>query len=151
MERTGGGLCAPLLSPASLRPVSQFLPRPTVSLQRFLLLLLIQNFSSFLDRFMIFFIQLGIPAWTVSTVWVKSFSRVWLFASPWTVAYKAPPTMGFSRQGYWSGLPLPSPHPYMTTSKTTALTIWTFVSKVMSLLFNMLSFSYLFFRGARVF
>ena len=29
--------------------------------------------------------------------------------TPWTVAYKAPPSMGFSRQGYWSGLPFPSP------------------------------------------
>ena len=36
---------------------------------------------------------------------VKSFSRVWLFATLWTVAYRAPPSMGFSRQEYWSGLP----------------------------------------------
>ena len=40
---------------------------------------------------------------------VKSLSRVWLFVTPWTVAYKAPPSMGFSRQEYWSGLPFPSP------------------------------------------
>ena len=40
---------------------------------------------------------------------VKSLSRVWLFATPWTVAYQAPPSMGFSRQEYWSGLPFPSP------------------------------------------
>ena len=40
---------------------------------------------------------------------VKSLSRVWLFASPWTVAYQAPPSTGFSRQGYWSGLSFPSP------------------------------------------
>ena len=40
---------------------------------------------------------------------VKSLSRVWLFATPWTVTYKAPPSMGFSRQEYWSGLPFPSP------------------------------------------
>ena len=32
-----------------------------------------------------------------------------LFATPWTVAYQAPPSMGFSRQEYWSGLPFPSP------------------------------------------
>ena len=32
-----------------------------------------------------------------------------LFATPWTVAYQAPPSVGFSRQGYWSGLPFPSP------------------------------------------
>ena len=40
---------------------------------------------------------------------VKSLSHVRLFATPWTVAYQAPPFMGFSRQGYWSGLPFPSP------------------------------------------
>ena len=40
---------------------------------------------------------------------VKSLSRVWLFATPWTVAYQASPSMGFSRQEYWSGLPFPSP------------------------------------------
>ena len=40
---------------------------------------------------------------------VQSFSRVWLFVSPWTVAHQAPPSMGFSRQEYWSGLPFPSP------------------------------------------
>ena len=39
----------------------------------------------------------------------KSLSRVRLLATPWTVAYQAPPSMGFSRQEYWSGLPLPSP------------------------------------------
>ena len=41
--------------------------------------------------------------------WVKSLSCVWLFATPWTVAYHAPPSMGFFRQEYWSGLPFPSP------------------------------------------
>ena len=40
---------------------------------------------------------------------VKSLSRVRLFATPWTAAYQAPPSMGFSRQEYWSGLPSPSP------------------------------------------
>ena len=40
---------------------------------------------------------------------VKSLSRVRLLATPWTVAHQAPPSMGFSRQEYWSGLPLPSP------------------------------------------
>ena len=40
---------------------------------------------------------------------VKSLSRVRLFATPWTEAYQAPPSMGFSRQEYWSGLPFPSP------------------------------------------
>ena len=40
---------------------------------------------------------------------VKSFSHVRLFATPWTVAYQDPQSMGFSRQEYWSGLPFPSP------------------------------------------
>ena len=40
---------------------------------------------------------------------VNSLSRVQLFATPWTVAYQAPLSMGFSRQEYWSGLPFPSP------------------------------------------
>ena len=40
---------------------------------------------------------------------VKLLSRVRLFATPWTVAYQAPPSMGFSRQECWSGLPFPSP------------------------------------------
>ena len=39
---------------------------------------------------------------------VKSLSRVRLFTTPWTAAHQAPPSMGFSRQEYWSGLPLPS-------------------------------------------
>ena len=41
---------------------------------------------------------------------VKSLSRVRLFATPWTAAYQAPPSMGFSRQEYWSGVPSPSPN-----------------------------------------
>ena len=40
---------------------------------------------------------------------VKLFSRVRLFATPWTIANQAPLSMGFSRQKYWSGLPFPSP------------------------------------------
>ena len=39
---------------------------------------------------------------------VKSLSHVRLFTTPWTAAYQAPPSMGFSRQEYWSGVPLPS-------------------------------------------
>ena len=45
----------------------------------------------------------------LSEVEVESYSRVRLFETPWTVAYKAPLSMEFSRQAYWSGLPLPSP------------------------------------------
>ena len=48
---------------------------------------------------------------------LKSLSRVWLLATPWTAAYQGPPSIGFSRQEYWSGVSLPSPicrwhHPY---------------------------------------
>ena len=39
---------------------------------------------------------------------LSRFSRVRLFATPWTAAHQAPPSMGFSRQEYWSGVPLPS-------------------------------------------
>ena len=48
------------------------------------------------------------PCW-IKKVKVKSFSPVWLFATLWTVAHQAPPSMGFSRHEYWSGFPLPSP------------------------------------------
>ena len=41
----------------------------------------------------------------------KSLSRVRLFATPWTAAHQAPPSMGFSRQEYWSGVP--SPYTYI--------------------------------------
>ena len=40
---------------------------------------------------------------------VQSLSHVRLLATPWTAAHQAPPSMGFSRQVYWSGMPLPSP------------------------------------------
>ena len=40
---------------------------------------------------------------------MKSLSCVRLFVTPWTVAHQVPLSMGFSRQGYWSGLPFPSP------------------------------------------
>ena len=40
---------------------------------------------------------------------LSRFSRVWLCATPWTAAHQAPPSLGFSRQEHWSGLPFPSP------------------------------------------
>ena len=43
---------------------------------------------------------------------VKSLSRVQLLATSWTIAYQAPPSLGFSRQEYWSGLPFPSPRDF---------------------------------------
>ena len=45
---------------------------------------------------------------------VKSLSRVLLLAIPWTAAYQAPPSMGFSRQEYWNGVPLPYPILYVS-------------------------------------
>ena len=57
---------------------------------------------------------LGWVAISFSSAWkwnvkVKSLSHVWLFETPWTAAYQVPPSMGFSRQEYWSRVPLPSP------------------------------------------
>ena len=40
---------------------------------------------------------------------LSCFSHVWLYATPWTAAHQAPPSLGFSRQEHWSGLPFPSP------------------------------------------
>jgi len=58
---------------------------------------------------------------------VKSPSCVRLFATPWTAAYQAPPSIGFSRQEYWSGVPSPSPLPWLNHPKkgssTSALTV----------------------------
>ena len=45
----------------------------------------------------------------LSLLLLSHFSCVQLFATPWTVAYQALPSMGFSWQEYWSGVPLPSP------------------------------------------
>ena len=57
---------------------------------------------------------LGWVAISFSNAWkwkltVKSLSCIQLFMTPWTAAYQAPPSMRFSRQEYWSGVPLPSP------------------------------------------
>ena len=50
-------------------------------------------------------------------VTVKSLSRARPSATPWTAAFQAPPSMGFSRQEYWSGVPLPLPHGYTVIHK----------------------------------
>ena len=49
---------------------------------------------------------------------VKSLSRVRPSATPWTAAFRAPPSMGFSRQEYWSGMPLPSLSSYWIRFKS---------------------------------
>ena len=64
----------------------------------------------------------------------KSLSPVWLLATPWTAAYQAPPSMGFARQEYWSGLPLPSPQyiirslNIIITSSQRSLLCWKVIS-----------------------
>ena len=69
-------------------------------------------------------LQARTPEWVAisfSNAWkwkvkVKSLSRVWLLATPWSAAYQDPPSMGFSRQEYWSGVPLPSPSMWVAAS-----------------------------------
>ena len=55
---------------------------------------------------------------------VKSLSRVQLFVTPWTVAYQASPSIGFSRQEYWSWLPFPSPGDLPDQGLNPGLTHW---------------------------
>ena len=66
------------------------------------------------------------PVWETSkdneNVKVKSFSRVWLSATPWTAAHQAPPSTGFSRQEYSSGVPLP-------LGPLWIMLLWTFLGK----------------------
>ena len=54
---------------------------------------------------------------------VKSLSHVWLFMTPWTAAHQAPPSMGFSRQEYWSGVPSSSPYLGTTATNLTVIII----------------------------
>ena len=83
-------------------------------------------------------LQAGTLAWVAisfSNAWkwkvkVKSLSRVRLLATPWTVAYQAPPSMGFSRQEYWSGLPLPSPRRTTQESYKILSLSWLFCSSL---------------------
>ena len=66
---------------------------------------------------------------------VKSLSRVRLCVTPWTTAYQAPPSMGFSRQEYRSGVPLPSPSDFLTDAKR----LWNNVFKVLRKIFKSMS------------
>ena len=59
--------------------------------------------------------------WSLTTISIlllllSRFSHVRLLATPWTAAYQAPLSMGFSRQEYWSGVPLPSPNKHTIIS-----------------------------------
>ena len=78
---------------------------------------------------------------------VKSLSRVRLLATPWTVAYQAPPSMGFSRQEYWSGVPLPSPVGCLVrTLKFLVLNI-----KIISPLFSFLQVNFYLFNSSQIY
>ena len=69
---------------------------------------------------------------------VKSLSCVRLFATPWTAAHQAPPSVGFSRQKYWSGVPSPSPSIIYTCN---SFHIYIFMSMIK--FFNVIWFHYL--------
>ena len=72
---------------------------------------------------------------------LSRFSRVRLHATPWTAAYQAPPSMGFSGQQYWSGVPLPSPlEEYRHVSNPLALTSAHFVNILLTFLLPSLMF-----------
>ena len=65
----------------------------------------------------------------------KSLSRVWPLATPWTAAYQAPPSMGFSRQEYQSGVPLPSPRNslYLFKKRKKVTFYWKVLQNMLSL------------------
>ena len=81
-------------------------------------------------------LQTRTPEWVAisfSNAWkwkvkVKSLSCVRLLATPWTAAYQAPPSIGFSKQEYWSGVPLPSPYSNTRGFKRSIVS-WTGVKK----------------------
>ena len=77
--------------------------------------------ASILQRSAFFTVQLSHPyiksMLLLLLLLLSHFSRVGLLATPWTAAYQAPLSMGFSRQEYWSGLPLPSPIKSIILSK----------------------------------
>ena len=65
---------------------------------------------------------------------VKLLSRVWHFATPWTAAYQAPPSMGFSRQEYWSGVSSPSPTFWLAVAKCKMLVLLNALSLIFVIL-----------------
>ena len=71
---------------------------------------------------------------------VKSLSRVRLFATPWTIAYQAPLSMGFSRQEYWSGSPFSSPE-YLPDPEMEAMSLVSAALQVDSLSAELPKFS----------
>ena len=63
---------------------------------------------------------------------VKSLSHLRLFATPWTAAYQAPPSMGFSRQEHWSGVPLPSLHKRHKKQSKLKLSVWDLANRTIT-------------------
>ena len=67
--------------------------------------------------------------WVTLLLLLSHFSRIQLCATPWTAAYQAPPSMGFSRQEYWSGVPLPSPAESLSHFQFFVI-LWTVIHQV---------------------
>ena len=86
------------------------------------------NIFSHSKHYLFFLCMVSFPMQETKFNWseVKSLSRVQLFATPWTVAHQAPPSMEFSRQEYWSGLPFPSPGDRTLVFRTAGrrFTVW---------------------------
>ena len=84
-------------------------------------------------------LQASVLAISFSNAWkwkvkVKSLIRVRLLATPWTAAYQAPPSMGFSRQECWSGVPLPSPNSRWVIVKSGGFLAYSYLSLPLPLL-----------------
>ena len=114
-------LCHPLLLPSIFPSIRVFSSES--ALNKSLLLLLLSHFSRVQlcatpETAAPGILQARTLEWVAisfSNAWkwkvkVKSLSHARLLATPWTAAYQPPPSMGFARQEYWSGLPLPSPN-----------------------------------------
>ena len=101
---------------------------PNVSLQQLSVrdhFILVFSFSNTLNTKCVgFFLTPTSPV--TRLLLLSCFSRVRLFATPWTVAYQAPPSVGFSKQEYWSGVPSPSPPVTLVLqfNSVLILTIW---------------------------
>ena len=91
-------MCVCLSCPTLCNPVDHSPPGPSV--------------HGILQARTVEWVATSSPKGTIERKKVKSLSHVQLFATPWTVAYQAPPSMQFSRQEYWSGLPFPSPYKF---------------------------------------
>jgi len=97
-------ICHEVMGPDAVILVSWMLScKPTFSLSSFTFIKRLFSFSSLSA------IMVVSSAYLLLLLLLSHFSRVWLFVTPWIAAYQAPPPMGFSRQEYWSGVPLPSP------------------------------------------